>query len=82
MCGHDGIGHASGGLGIEVELKKPDLTVEENVVLPLLIGRERPDRHQDRVRELLGALGISRLRDRVPAGLSEGSPTPPRTAAC
>ncbi len=50
----------------------PDLTVEENVVLPLLIGKERPDRHRDRLEELLAMLGIDHLRRRVPAGLSGG----------
>ncbi len=50
----------------------PDLTVAENVVLPLLIGGERPDRHRALVDELLETLGIARLRDRVPAGLSGG----------
>ncbi len=50
----------------------PDMTVEENVILPLLIAGEQPARHRARVDELLSLLEISALRDRQPASLSGG----------
>ena len=50
----------------------PDLTVEENVALPLLIAGGRPERHRTRIDELLEMLGIAALRDRVPGKLSGG----------
>ena len=50
----------------------PDLTVAENVALPLLIAGKNPKRHWARVDELLEALGIADLRDRMPRRLSGG----------
>jgi len=50
----------------------PDLTVEENVTLPLRILGQRPRRHQARVDALLELLGIERLRRRLPSALSGG----------
>lgn len=50
----------------------PDMTVEENVILPLLIAGEQPDAHRARVDDLLESLGIAALRDRQPASLSGG----------
>ena len=50
----------------------PDMSVEENVILPLLIAGEPADAHSDRVQELLGLLGIEDLRERMPATLSGG----------
>ncbi len=50
----------------------PDLTVRENIVLPLLIAGDRPERHEDRVRELCELLGLQALQKRMPARLSGG----------
>jgi putative ABC transport system ATP-binding protein len=50
----------------------PDMTVEENVILPLLIAGEQPRAHKPRIDELLESLGIEALRDRQPASLSGG----------
>jgi len=50
----------------------PDMSVEENIILPLLIAGEPADAHSDRVQELLGLLGIEDLRGRMPATLSGG----------
>lgn len=50
----------------------PDMTVEENVILPLLIAGEQPQAHKPRIDELLESLGIKALRDRQPASLSGG----------
>ena len=50
----------------------PDLTVEENITLPLRILGERPRRHRDRVSSLCDLLGIEKLRDRQPSALSGG----------
>ena len=50
----------------------PDLTVEENIMLPLLIAGDQPARHQDRIDELLGILRLTDLRTRPPRRLSGG----------
>ena len=50
----------------------PDMSVEENIILPLLIAGEPPDAHRARVTELLELLGIESLRDRMPSSLSGG----------
>ena len=50
----------------------PDLTVEENVGLPLRIAGERPERHRARIDGLLDTLGVTHLRGRLPARLSGG----------
>ncbi len=50
----------------------PDLTVEENLALPLLIAGERPEQNTDRVDRLLELLGLESLRRRRPMGLSGG----------
>ncbi len=50
----------------------PDLSVRENIILPFLIAGERPERHKDRIDELLSLLGIEALQDRLPARLSGG----------
>ncbi|MCA8956556.1 MAG: ABC transporter ATP-binding protein [Planctomycetes bacterium] len=50
----------------------PDMTVWENVILPLLIAGERPEAHEQHMNELLDALGIAKIRDRQPGGLSGG----------
>ncbi|MEI8264309.1 MAG: ABC transporter ATP-binding protein [Betaproteobacteria bacterium] len=54
----------------------PHLSVEENVALPLrllgLLGRARWGSGQDRVRELLDAVGLAGLGARLPAQLSGG----------
>lgn len=50
----------------------PDLTVEENVALPLLIAGLNPKRHWARIDGLLEALGIEELRRRLPRRLSGG----------
>ena len=50
----------------------PDLTVQENVALPLLVAGERPSRHAERIHHLLEVLGIEGLAGRRPMGLSGG----------
>lgn len=50
----------------------PDLTVEENITLPLRILGESPRRHRERVDSLCGLLGVEKLRARQPAALSGG----------
>ncbi|MFY9343959.1 MAG: ABC transporter ATP-binding protein [Planctomycetota bacterium] len=50
----------------------PDLTVEENVTLPLRIAGEAPRKHRARIDSLLALLGVDKLRTRLPAALSGG----------
>ncbi len=50
----------------------PDLTVEENVALPLLIAGRDPARERDRLHGLLAALELDDLRTRLPQRLSGG----------
>ena len=50
----------------------PDLTVEENITLPLRIAGDSPRRHRDRVDSLCGLLGVDKLRGRQPSALSGG----------
>ena len=50
----------------------PDMTVEENVILPLLIAGEPRDANLTRVDDLLAMLHIAELRNRHPASLSGG----------
>lgn len=50
----------------------PELTVEENIALPLRIAGERPRKHQARLDGLFELLGIAGLRRRRPAALSGG----------
>ena len=50
----------------------PDLTVEENLILPLLIAGERPERHEERLEWLLDSLDLASLRRRLPHALSGG----------
>ena len=50
----------------------PDLTVRENLVLPLLIGGEDPAHQEQRITGLMEKLGLSRLGGRRPHTLSGG----------
>jgi ABC-type lipoprotein export system ATPase subunit len=50
----------------------PDLTVEENVTLPLRIAGERLRPHAGRIDSLLSLLGVDKLRKRLPSALSGG----------
>ncbi|HEB52841.1 MAG TPA: ABC transporter ATP-binding protein [bacterium] len=50
----------------------PDLSVVENVTLPLRILGQSPRKHEGRVASLLDLLGVSHLRDRLPSALSGG----------
>ena len=50
----------------------PDLTVEENVQLPLLIAGLDPARYRDRIDELFDLLRLQDLRNRAPRRLSGG----------
>ena len=50
----------------------PDLTVRENVELPLRIAGEDPAAHRDRIDGLLARLGIEELARRLPRRLSGG----------
>lgn len=50
----------------------PDLSVRENIELPLLIAGERPEHHRDRIDELMEVFGIRDLAERQPHALSGG----------
>jgi len=50
----------------------PDLTVEENVTLPLRILGQNPRRHAGRIASLLDLLGVAKLANRAPSALSGG----------
>ncbi|MCA8950467.1 MAG: ABC transporter ATP-binding protein [Planctomycetes bacterium] len=50
----------------------PDLTVHENVTLPLRILGQNPKKHRARIDSLLELLGVAKLRDRRPAAMSGG----------
>jgi putative ABC transport system ATP-binding protein len=50
----------------------PDLTVYENVTLPLRIAGQNPKKHTGRIAGLLELLGIAHLQKRLPAHLSGG----------
>ncbi len=50
----------------------PDLTVEENIRLPLMIAGRPSSAQIERIAELLELLGIADLRKRRPSGLSGG----------
>ena len=50
----------------------PDLTVHENVLLPLLIAGLPTERFRERIDGLLATLRIEALRDRLPRRLSGG----------
>jgi len=50
----------------------PDLTVIENVTLPLRILGQNPRRHADRIGNLLELLGVAALAGRLPSALSGG----------
>ncbi len=48
----------------------PELNVEENIVLPLLLDYKKPDQHY--IDELMGILGLSDRRHHLPNQLSGG----------
>ncbi len=50
----------------------PDLTVQENVTLPLRILGQEPRRHRERIDGLLALLGVQHLARRLPGTLSGG----------
>ncbi len=50
----------------------PDLTVEENVTLPLRILGQSPRKHRGRIKNLLELLGVEKLGKRLPSALSGG----------
>jgi len=50
----------------------PDLTVEENVSLPLRILGQEPRKHRERIGSLLALLQVEKLKDRLPHALSGG----------
>ena len=50
----------------------PDLTVEENVTLPLRILGQNPNKHRGRIDSLLQLLGVDKLKQRLPQALSGG----------
>src|SRR3546814_670251 len=51
-----------------------ELTIVENIALPLRLGTEQPG---DDVAELMERLGIDHLADRFPAAVSPGAQQPP-----
>ncbi|MFQ5504917.1 MAG: ABC transporter ATP-binding protein [Planctomycetota bacterium] len=50
----------------------PDLSVEENLELPILISGEDPSAYRERTEELLDSLDLGELRQRLPHRLSGG----------
>jgi len=50
----------------------PELTVEENVSLPLRIAGVDPARHREQIDALIEQLRLDKIRDRVPSRLSGG----------
>ena len=50
----------------------PDLSVQENIELPLLIAGERPEHHRDWVQELMEVFGLQEFGHRQPHSLSGG----------
>lgn len=50
----------------------PDFTVVENVAMPLLIGGNRPTQAQEKVREILAAVGLEKRGHYRPSELSGG----------
>ncbi len=50
----------------------PEFTAEENVMMPLLIAGERPERARERARDALGAAGLRERWEHRPAQLSGG----------
>ena len=50
----------------------PDLSVRENIILPLLIAGKDPAMHQRELEEVVEVLDLQKLLDRQPHGLSGG----------
>lgn len=50
----------------------PQLTVAQNVALPLMLLGERGEKGNDQVQEMLAAVGLAELHDRLPEQLSGG----------
>ncbi|KNZ40839.1 ABC transporter ATP-binding protein [Acetobacterium bakii] len=48
----------------------PELNVEENMVLPILLDYQKPDQHY--INELLGILGLTERKHHLPSQLSGG----------
>ncbi|MTK09521.1 MAG: ABC transporter ATP-binding protein [Hungatella sp.] len=48
----------------------PELNVEENIILPILLDYQKPDKHY--VAELLGILGLTERKHHLPSQLSGG----------
>ncbi|MCH5187986.1 MAG: ABC transporter ATP-binding protein [Oscillospiraceae bacterium] len=48
----------------------PELTVEQNIIFPILLDYKKPDKKE--VEELLGILGLSERRNHLPSQLSGG----------
>ena len=50
----------------------PELTILENVVMPQVMGGQRPGKSSSRARELLQAVGLGAMGDKLPQQLSGG----------
>lgn len=48
----------------------PELNVEENIMLPILLDYQKPDKHY--INELLGILGLAARKQHLPSQLSGG----------
>lgn len=50
----------------------PNLTVEDNILLPLILDGKNINNYQDRLDDILDDIGISHLKDSLPKNLSGG----------
>jgi ABC-type lipoprotein export system ATPase subunit len=50
----------------------PELTASENLQLPLMLAHRSPNERRERAHELLDTLGLTQIRDHLPAQLSGG----------
>jgi putative ABC transport system ATP-binding protein len=50
----------------------PNLNVEENIMLPILLDRKHPKKYQDKLDEILELVGLSDRRKHTPRELSGG----------
>jgi lipoprotein-releasing system ATP-binding protein len=64
--------NAAVGFVFQFHFLMPDFTALENVMMPLLVGGERPSRASRRAEELLAEVGLADRRQHRPGELSGG----------